>query len=243
MFPNERDVDRREKVSFDAMELINSLLQEKEHRLCSKKYRLNDYERSRRTGHLVRRPADPDAMDYQGNYVYPDDATDIKAHRFFHRIAWDRLHLTRPPFVPDVSGGDDTKYFDEEEPISDVDDAASRSHTAEASDEEIPDAFPGAASVTQVDGAPSQVRAERDPAADDRIDAKDGRDRVEATRLKDKKRPRDKVLRDKEVGRKVLELRKEGSFLGYAYRRPNLVTLAEERGRHRIPRSEIPSFD
>lgn len=242
MFPDEREVDRREKVSFDAMELINSLLQEKEHRLCSKKYQLNDYQRSRRTGHLVRRAADPDALDYQGNYVYPDDATDIKAHHFFHRIAWDRLHLTRPPFVPDVSGGDDTKYFDEEEPISDVDDAASRSHTPEVSDVEMADAYPGA-SVTQVDGAPSQVKAERDLVAEGRINTKDGGDRAEANRLKDKKRPRDKVLRDKEVGRKVLELRKKGAFLGYTYRRRNIVTAAEERGRQRIPRSEIPSFD
>lgn len=37
---------------------------------------------------------------------------------------------------------------------------------------------------------------------------------------KEKKRPRDKMLRDPEVGRKVLELRKKGAFLGYTYRRP-----------------------
>ena len=110
-------MDRKEKVSFEAMELINSLLQEKEHRLCSKKYRLNDYQHSRRTpGQLIARRADPHAQDYQGNYVYPDDATDIKSHSFFRRISWDRLHLTRPPFVPDVSGLDDTKYFDDRSP-------------------------------------------------------------------------------------------------------------------------------
>lgn len=227
------------------MELINSLLQEKEHRLCSKKYQLNDYQKSRRTGHVGRRLADPDAMDYQGNYVYPDDATDIKAHRFFHRIAWDRLHLTRPPFVPDVSGSDDTKYFDEEDPISDVDDAASQSQTLEGSDDEMPDACPRVVSVTQVDGAPSQVKVERNLATNCRIDTKDGANWAEAAKLKDKKRPRDKVLRDKELSKKVLELRKRGAFLGYTYRRPRLVALAlaEDRGRQRTPRSEIPSFD
>lgn len=225
------------------MELINSLLQEKEHRLCSKKYQLNDYQKSRRTGHVRRRPADPDALDYQGNYVYPDDATDIKGHRFFHRIAWDRLHLTRPPFVPDVSGGDDTKYFDEEDPISDVDDAASQSHTPEGSEEEMPQAFPRAVSVTQVDGAPSQVKADRDLARNPRINAKDGGNWAEAAKLKDKKRPRDKVLRDKELSKKVLELRKRGAFLGYTYRRPRMVAVAEDRGRQRTLRSEIPSFD
>jgi hypothetical protein len=37
---------------------------------------------------------------------------------------------------------------------------------------------------------------------------------------KDKKRPRDKILRDPEVGRTVLEIRKKGAFIGYTYRRP-----------------------
>lgn len=36
---------------------------------------------------------------------------------------------------------------------------------------------------------------------------------------KEKKRPRDKMLRDPVVGRTVLELRKKGVFLGYTYRR------------------------
>jgi protein-serine/threonine kinase len=38
---------------------------------------------------------------------------------------------------------------------------------------------------------------------------------------KDKKRPRDKALRDSLVGRTVLEIRKRGAFIGYTYRRPN----------------------
>lgn len=212
--------------------------------MSSSKYQLNDYRPSRRTGHLGVRRADPDAFDYQGNYVYPDDATDIKAHSFFRRLPWDRLHLTRPPFVPDVSGGDDTKYFDEEEPISDVDDATSQSRTLEASDDAIPDIFPRAASVTQVDGALSQVKAEQDLAADVRADGKDEGARAEVTKLREKKRPRDKVLRDKNMGRKVLELRKKGAFIGYTYRRPHLFALPVERGRQRLSgRSEIPSFD
>ena len=37
---------------------------------------------------------------------------------------------------------------------------------------------------------------------------------------KERKRPRDKVLRDPEVGRKALELRKKGAFVGYTWRRP-----------------------
>ncbi|KAI9834935.1 MAG: hypothetical protein M1819_002658 [Sarea resinae] len=36
----------------------------------------------------------------------------------------------------------------------------------------------------------------------------------------EKKRPRDKILRDPHMGRTALELRKRGAFLGYGYRRP-----------------------
>lgn len=238
-------MDRKEKVSFDAMDLINSLLQEKEHRLCSKKYRLNDYQHSKRTaGQLIARRADPHAQDYQGYYVYPDDATDIKAHSFFRRISWDRLHLTRPPFVPDVSGRDDTKYFDEEEPISDVDDAASQSDPRDASDEEMRDAVFGAARLTQVDGAQGQDDLLSNPATPGRAgkDGAGGRE-GEERKVKEKKRPRDRVLRDKYVGKKALEIRKKGAFLGYTYRRPKIVSFEEERGRQRGARSMIPSFD
>ena len=238
-------MDRKEKVSFDAMDLINSLLQEKEHRLCSKRYRFNDYQHSKRTpGQLIARRADPHAQDYQGNYVYPDDAFDIKAHSFFRRISWDRLHLTRPPFVPDVSGRDDTKYFDEEEPISDVDDAASQSDLPDASNEEMHDAGLGTARLTQVDGAQAHDDLLLSPAAPsgDEKEVANGRE-CEAGRAKEKKRPRDRVLRDKDVGRKALEIRKKGAFLGYTYRRPKLVSFEEERGRQRGARSMIPSFD
>lgn len=238
-------MDRKEKVSFEAMELINSLLQEKEHRLCSKNYRLNDYQHSKRTpGQLIARRADPHAQDYQGNYVYPDDANDIKAHSFFRRISWDRLQLTRPPFVPDVSGRDDTKYFDEEEPISDVDDAASQSDQLGASDEGMRDDVPDTARLTQVDGAQGQDDLLPNPAVPGR-GGKDGAGagKGEVGKVKEKKRPRDRVLRDKEVGRKVLEIRKKGAFLGYTYRRPKLISFEEERGRQRGARSLIPSFE
>lgn len=40
---------------------------------------------------------------------------------------------------------------------------------------------------------------------------------------KEKKRARDKMLRDPDLGKKVLELRKKGAFLGYTYRRPKLL--------------------
>ena len=51
-------------------------------------------------------------------------------------------------------------------------------------------------------------------------------------RAKEKKRARDKLLRDPKVGRTVLEIRKRGAFIGYTYRRPRgtvMMDLWEER--------------
>ena len=206
-FPSPESMDKREKVSYEAMELINSLLQEKEHRICSKKYKANDnYKRSAGS------KTDKQSRDYHGHYVYPDDASDIKAHPFFHGLGWDRLHLSRPPFVPDIKSCEDTKYFDEEDPVSDVDDKSSCNEPQEMSLESLAD------HRTQVDGPHWQ------------------REEIRAKPKKvgrEKKRPRDRVLRDRMVGRRALELRKKGAFLGYAYRRPCL-SLAEERGRQAV---------
>ena len=200
------------------MELMNSLLQEKEHRICSKKYKFNDHQHSKRMpGHLMTSRADKQSRDYQGYYVYPDDATDIKAHPFFHGLSWDRLHLSRPPFVPDVKSQEDTKYFDDEEPISDVDDASSSSSASEGNRSEETVA---AGQTTQVDGALGQQNEQRAMGASKK-----------AGKGKQKKRPRDRILRDKAVGRQALELRKKGAFIGYTYRRPRFSVSDEERGR------------
>ncbi|KXT00622.1 hypothetical protein AC578_3148 [Pseudocercospora eumusae] len=50
---------------------------------------------------------------------------------------------------------------------------------------------------------------------------------------KERKRPRDKMLRDPVVGRKAMELRKKKAFFGYTYRRPKPVYLAGSLGRSR----------
>ena len=249
---------KKNEVSFEAMDLINSLLQEKEHRICSKKYMLNDFVHSNRSaGQLIASPANKHARDYQGYYVYPDDATDIKAHTFFHGIAWDRLHLTRPPFIPDIKGRDDTKYFDEEEPISDVDDASSISSgqeimSAHAHEEAVPVGYAeeldhlefmvGPCQIPRMDGAANEDHAKAEAAAKAKdvntIDKK-------PKKAKEKKRPRDRILRDKQVGRQVLELRKQSAFAGYTYRRPSVLPSEEERDRQNRTslsrRSRIPS--
>lgn len=233
-FPSEHDIDRKDRVPYEAMDLINSLLQEREHRLCSKKYSRNDFQHwMRPNSHKMTARGEKPPQDYQGHYVYPDDAADIKAHPFFRGLSWDTICLSQPPFVPDVRSQADTKYFDDDQ-ISDVDDGSSEQdpldavnclsesmlelHCAQASSISASTKYQGEGfmnnrPMAQFGGNGPYVAADK------------------ATRRKEKKRPRDRVLRDKQVGRKVLELRKRGAFLGYAYQRPATMVYDDERGR------------
>ncbi|KAL8721774.1 MAG: hypothetical protein Q9225_001623 [Loekoesia sp. 1 TL-2023] len=246
-FPSEKDIDRKEKVSYEAMDLINSLLQEKEHRLCSKQYRQNDYQLAHLgAGQMVTTRADKQSQDYQGHFVYANDASDIKTHPFFHGLSWERLHLSRPPFVPDVKGRDDTKYFDEEEPVSDIDDASTTCSVADQdtcfeASKKVAAAFV----TTQLDGGHETVLANSYGLEDGHSPSPYQMIKTpKAAKPKEKKRPRDRALRDKEVGRTVLKIRKKGAFLGYTYRRPKLPLYDEERGRQRVGRrSKLPSMN
>ncbi len=104
----------RPVVSRRCIDLIVNLICEKENRLSSRRYRYRDtipdpsWSRHRR-GY----------QDWTGRSVYPCDGEDIKAHKWFRDIPWDRLHQIPPPFIPQLSSRTDTHYFDEEEPISD----------------------------------------------------------------------------------------------------------------------------
>jgi hypothetical protein len=82
----------------------------------------------------------PRSRDYRGRSVYPHDAGDIKAHKWFRDIPWDHLHLIPPPFVPQIAGVEDTHYFDEEEPISDWSDSGD-SENDDTDDAEMEAAF------------------------------------------------------------------------------------------------------
>ncbi|KAI4202682.1 MAG: hypothetical protein LQ350_002348 [Teloschistes chrysophthalmus] len=246
-FPSEKELDRKEKVSYEAMDLINSLLQEKEHRLCSKQYKRNDYHYAHPVlDHVATTRADKQSQDYQGHFVYSDDAVDIKAHEFFHGLSWERLHLSRPPFVPDVKGRDDTKYFDEEDPVSDVDDASTT--CSGDNDEHLPDAPRQVATAiltTQLDGAPGpqSTSVSHDQEDKQSPSLQLAGKTMKSVKPKEKKRPRDRVLRDKDVGRTVLQLRKQNLFIGYTYRRPKMVFPDEDRGRHGYSRrSKLPSI-
>ena len=240
VFPSNKNIEKKYKVSREAMDLIDNVLQEKEKRLSSKKYMLNDYEQlSRMRNQNTPSLANAYAQDYQGTFVFPDDATDIKAHPFFQGIAWDTLHTSRPPWVPIVRGKDDTTYFEEDEPISDVDDASSFSSEQELLEQE---AFENAVAMEyrrriddpELDKDTDQVQLVKDIVMEESAkleftEAARGFNFIGKKELKprEKKRPRDRILRDKQVGRQVLEIRKRGAFLGYTYRRLSAVVNDE----------------
>ena len=148
--------------------------------------------------------------------MYPNDACDIKAHPFFDRTTWDRHHLTRPPFVPDIEGKGDTKYFDHEDTVNDA-----YNTTSEVCEDK------SGAEITEIDACRSKPL--HGPGVDGQVDAvrRDHDMQVHTgltARLQTRanKRPRDKILRDKQVGRQALEIRKKGVFIGYTYRRPRI---------------------
>ncbi|KAG0650682.1 Serine threonine-kinase cbk1 [Hyphodiscus hymeniophilus] len=209
-------------VSKRCQDLIQKIIQDKDRRLCSKRY--------------TRQPKASDSstithnqsyQDYAGRYVYPNDAEDIKAHKWFKDIPWDRLHLMTPPFVPNIKSMDDTHYFDEEDPISDF----SESHqNMNPTVEDVADALKLFNREIQI-LATGFIERPHDTLRLRKMEREiDGfvmgeeqkeylKQFVKAYGKKEKKRPRDKLLRDKETAPKVLQLRKEGAFLGYAYRR------------------------
>lgn len=111
-------------VSTEAIDLINRLLQDKEYRLSSSKYKVNESLALPTNQRRSNRFDDSSIQNYQGFYVYADDAGDIKAHPFFHGINWRTHHLTEPPFTPKVDGWEDTRYFDDNEDSLDNDDVS-----------------------------------------------------------------------------------------------------------------------
>lgn len=223
-------------ISADAIDLIGQLLQEKEYRLCSRKYMLNDYTHSRRLpGELLNHPADRRSKNYQGHYVYPNDATDIKDHPFFRRIRWDDVHNQKPPFVPKVKDWEDTRYFDDEQPIDDISDGSSETSSNEEVEgsQQSPDGQnEGSPARRSVNGLGNAMRNGIVGLAAN-FQSNNNNGKSAQKKKKEKKRARDKVLRDEEMGKVALNMRKKSAFLGYSYRRPKdvLATLETERGR------------
>jgi protein-serine/threonine kinase len=198
-------------VSRNAIDLMMRLLEERQDRLSAKRYRENDWVlRDKAVG--TRRNRN---LNTTGHIVFPNDAEDIKSHPFFRSIQWSTLHMTRPPFVPRVHGGQPiTKYFDDEAEIMSASD-----HLDSSSYEFVEGlATPDEPALRGEDNTTPQPReVKQDPPAAEGFSKTLQNIR---RRKREKKRPRDKLLRDPQVGRTVLEIRKKGAFVGYTYRRP-----------------------
>ena len=282
VFPQPEEIP---EPSIEALDLMMSILVEKEKRLCSRQYELNDFGRKIHNGRVVRCVADKTHHNYQGFFVYPGDAEDIKRHAFFREIDWDTMHLRRPPYLPRVKDWEDTKYFQEEEPISDIDSATTIDESNAAAEPEnglqpskskathvsqhqqegqhivpsvsmkfpqqdcpMPDVnLPEASLKTplvepRVNGCPTTgatlvetgVHVEETP---EHLPAEDVKPKA---KKRDKKRPRDIILRDPVAGPPALETRKSGAFLGYEYRQPVMArdiveqVLAEDLAKSKL---------
>ncbi|KAH8726423.1 hypothetical protein GQ44DRAFT_825763 [Phaeosphaeriaceae sp. PMI808] len=199
-------------VSCNAIDLIMRLLEERQDRLSAKSYRENDWVLHNKTVGARRLRN----LNTTGHIVYPNDAEDIKAHPFFRNIQWSTLHMTRPPFIPRVHGNQPiTKYFDNENEIMSASDHLDSSSYEAVVMPDVENVFVDAEATPTAD-----INAMALPPVCKQVwhSAKNVR-----RRRKEKKRPRDKLLRDPQVGRTVLELRKKGAFVGYTYRSPRLL--------------------
>jgi hypothetical protein len=210
------------------------MLTMKEYRLCSRQYMLNDYVHSKRgLGDVMPSPSDGDSRNYQGYYVFPNDATEIKAHPFFRKIRWEEIPYRRPPFVPKVKGWEDTRYFDEGLPISDVNDGPTIALESTPSEHDSGDRNADTRQVKAMsaNGLSGAARNLIFGQAGNRPPSKPPK-----KKKKEKKRPRDKILRDPTTAKTALEMRKKGGFLGYSYCRPKsvLAALELERGRQLV---------
>ncbi|KAK2058899.1 kinase-like protein [Colletotrichum caudatum] len=213
------------QVSKTCRHLIRDLLQDKRDRLSSPKYRDQDDRRARQRllGHL----------ETPRNYVFPNDANEIKAHPWFRGVPWERMRFVRPEWIPDIESFADAHYFEEDEPISDW---------SESVDSNTGD---GRADPADLDFEILQVGFEHDVQAlvndfvarpydstklkrfdrdiEDHSELEDAEKeylKCYARRAgqKDRKRPRDILLRDPWVKDDVLRMRKQTAFLGYSWR-------------------------
>ncbi len=284
--------------------MIASLIQDKEHRLCSKRYRFKDLVSppgsSAHDGlglglgsHGNARAVPPKQQqkinrDFAGRYVFPYDAEDIKAHKWFKGVPWGRLHQIIPPHVPQLRAVDDTRYFDEEEEISDWSDSESETSDSEQQENCDPETKRGPCREAAVHLGPGPVpgpslgpfgpsketvivsdarsRAKLEEARlalrglrrsvqkwalaaiatpydtarlrniEVQIENMEGLSSAERATLRefmrlfgrrDRKRPRDRLLRDKNTRSVVMEVRKKTAFLGYTWRRMHPLSVHE----------------
>lgn len=284
---------------------MEALICDKEDRLSSRRYKFKDLTSASpsfaniATASSSRPASHSGPKDFSGRYVFPNDAEDIRAHKWFRGIPWDRLHQLQPPFVPRIRSADDTHYFDEEDEVSDW----SASGPTEISDGTTPtiretshhhatavSAPPATApllpSPLRTDDTPpsnvpptptalplppltaqptprqarelqahlflrtlrrsiqkwalAAIAAPYDPSRiQSQLEALPGLDSAERSLLrqfvrlfgrKDRKRPRDRLLRDRATRGVALDVRRRTAFLGYSWRRIRPLETGEMSG-------------
>ncbi|KAI1434847.1 kinase-like domain-containing protein [Xylaria sp. CBS 124048] len=211
----------RPVVSRRCMDLVASLICAREGRLSSKRYAAGpEYPSTSSTGRARMRPRDS-----RGRSVYPNDAEDIKAHKWFRDIPWEQMHMITPPFVPQITSLEDTHYFDEEEPISDWSDSCSSDDLeSESSDVQLA-ALPRSTRGALAQFVASPYDSARLKRMDREIDAlaaqlaEQMKAFIRTFGRRERKRPRDRLLRDRKTRATVLKVRKQTAFLGYTFRR------------------------
>lgn len=126
-----------------------------------------------------------------------------------------------PPFTPRIKSWEDTKYFDDEGPISDIDSGTS--------EDEVQPSKAGQGRVNK-----SSHQQEPQNIVPETPQVEKANMQIPNTcpipkKAREQKRPRDKILRDENCGRTALDMRKNSAFIGYSYRRPkNISEVIEE---------------
>lgn len=226
-------------VSREAIDLISRILQEREYRFCSDKYQANDFLAGRPVSTHFLYSIDPRYMNVPSSYVYPDDAADIKAHPFFRGIPWNELHLVHPPMIPRVRGWEDTRYFGDLKSADIADAGADGVNSGKAEEGLDPDRSP--ATKKTLERQSTELVPRKAPSAGEARGSAELDSQQAVEKKKKRDRPRDKILRDKQLGPTALAIRKRGAFLGYTYRRPkgSAMVLSSERGRQSFVRAEL----
>jgi hypothetical protein len=161
--------------------------------------------------------------------VFPDDAEDIKAHRWFRNMPWDRLQSMPPPFTPNLKSDDDAHYFDESELLEDWSESIPSGVCLKSEDvKELLFGFDTHVQAKAMELIKIPFDAAKLRSIDRDIDSSKELQPSEKATLKqfirfyghkERKRPRDMLLRDKDTKKTSLRIRKETAFMGYTWRR------------------------
>lgn len=243
------------------IDLLQSVLTDKDFRISSRQYRHTET----RVGRRLSTASSPMTPSPLSKHVHTNGAEQIKSHPYFQGVPWSQLHVLQPPFVPRVKENQSiTKYFEDEKDI--VTDASStylsiydRLELDGETDEVRIQAALGpeyyaryrrerlAVEKAQLgldecsDSELQRIRehfgntyeswkAERIAQVQEEhaLIGLEPKMTLQVPARKEKRRARDKMLRDPEMGRSIMEFRKRRAFLGYTYRRPRRVLLDGE---------------